>query len=247
MREVRIPKRRGEWRTIVVPGWAMKKKLRILGERVMAYVMRQPAAYVIHGFAPGRSPVTNALQHVGYKYTVSFDLKDFFDCVNSDLIRKHMFGATVWYGDVLYKGRAAQGLPSSPSVANAAALSMDNRILYFINNLNFPVVYTRYADDLTFSFDYESTRKSLLRCIPRIVTESGFLINKSKTRCQHYRSGFRTVTGVAVSMIGIHPTREVKRRLRAALHQGNKASTEGLREWMKLKLPKENHEEIKSE
>jgi hypothetical protein len=51
---------------------------------------------------------------------------------------------------ILYSGRAAQGLPSSPAAANLAGADLDAGILERLKDLDLRVVYTRYADDLSF-------------------------------------------------------------------------------------------------
>ncbi len=59
------------------------------------------------------------------------------------------------------------------------------------------LVYTRYADDLTFSGDYLSKDEVLVR-IHRIIREEGFTMNVKKTR---FLSGHKRkiITGVSVS------------------------------------------------
>jgi hypothetical protein len=131
--------------------------------------------------------------------------------------------------------RAYQGLPTSPVVANIAAVDMDTAILRKIKDKN--IVYTRYADDMCFSFnDYENV-SFLKTSVPQIVGRCGFKLNKSKTWLQDARYGKRMITGVSVDANGISSSRKVRRKLRAAIHQGNKNSAMGLTEWAKLKSP----------
>jgi hypothetical protein len=187
------------------------------------------------------------LCHVGKAFTVSFDLKDFFDTVTVEQLEKECVKG--WpilseklIGLVTVDGAARQGLPTSPHVANLAAMPMDREILeYLINPAKMPALrctYTRYADDLTFSFDTAAFLPLLLVEIPRIVSGRGFTINERKTSVQTASNGRRIVTGVAVDSDCVYAPREVRRKLRAARHQEPDGDrTRGLAEWCKLKVP----------
>jgi len=80
-------------------------------------------------------------------------------------------------------------------------------------------VYTRYADDLTFSCNSEAVAARILKEIPTLAAAHGFKINTAKTTRQHARAGHRIVTGIAATPSGILPTRQARRKLRAASHQ----------------------------
>lgn len=194
---------------------------------------------VQHGFQKGRNPVTNALCHVGYEYSLCFDLSDFFDSVTPEMVPDYVLGNSVVKAACFPDGAARQGLPTSPALANIAARNLDNEILKLQGNGRFGklFVYTRYADDLTFSFDNKYLAKTLMEKVPQIVESQGFKINPSKTKLQWAGAGRRMITGVAVDAKGIHTPREIKRRIRAAKHQNNKKQINGLSEWAKLKLP----------
>jgi RNA-directed DNA polymerase len=242
MRIIRIPKGGGKFRVIYVPDEERKAACRKVIATLSSYWFDQLG--VAHGFMPGRSPVTNAMQHVGYRYTLSFDLKDFFDSVTPNHIhclysdqKKHCF----------YRGRARQGLPSSPALANIAAIPMDTEIMKLRHGGRFGIlfVYTRYADDLTFSFDLPMVEDMLRREVPRIVESFKFQINEAKTKFQRAAAGRRIITGVAVDHKGIHPTREMKRKRRAAENRFTKSHSRywryrwhGLAEWCRLVVPK---------
>ncbi|SDG49079.1 Reverse transcriptase (RNA-dependent DNA polymerase) [Thermoanaerobacter thermohydrosulfuricus] len=242
MKIVQIPKRNGEYRTIYVPDKKEKQKFKnLLGE--LNRKAKNILSNAVHGFVPGRSPVTNALAHVGYEYTISFDLEDFFDTVTPEKVSKYLTKEEK--ETVFVDGAARQGLPTSPVVANLAAADMDKAILKWIKKTQKNIVYTRYADDLTLSFNEPELIPVIKDKIPEIVKRNGFKINEKKTRVQAAIAGRRIICGIAVDKNGIYPTREVKRRLRAALHQGKIRQAKGLEEWMKLKLPNSEKKEEK--
>ena len=105
--------------------------------------------------------------------------------------------------------------------------------------------YTRYADDLTISFHRDPSEfrfeflkgKTAMHEAVQAVLGTDFQLNRRKTHMMHASGGRRVITGVAVGNTEIYPTRAVRRKLRAARHQNNTASAQGLAEWCKLRAP----------
>jgi hypothetical protein len=92
-----------------------------------------------------------------------------------------------------------QGAPTSPALANLAALRLDRRLSGLARRAG--VVYTRYADDLTFSGgdDLAQARARFGALVAVIAGEEGFALNHRKTRLM--RRGVRQhVTGVVVNV-----------------------------------------------
>lgn len=232
---VQIPKKDGRKRVIYVPDEEEKEQLRGLLPDLNLRAQKA-AGETVHGFIHGRSPVTNALAHVGKAYTVTVDLSDFFDYVTGEKLQGKLPKKVL--EKVLVDGAARQGLPTSPAVANIAAADMDMAILRWIEKTGSAIVYTRYADDLAFSFDDPELVPVLPARIKQIVNRCGFNLNPQKVRVQYAGAGRRVICGVAVDDSGIYPTRAAKRRLRAARHQGNKGAARGLEEWCRLKRPR---------
>lgn len=235
MRIIRIPKKKsGQFRLIYIPNDDEKSSLRSIVGQLTKKAAKCCPEGVPHGFMKQKSPITNALAHVGHQYTTCFDLKDFFDSVTETHLKGKLTKEELSL--VLVDGAARQGLPTSPAVSNIAAGAMDKAILGLNDKLQF--VYTRYADDLTFSYDDINVKQLLLQEIPKIVRRCGFKINESKTRTMSAKNGRRIITGIAVDN-EIHAPRRVKRRLRAALHQNKLNAARGLAEYCLLKPPKE--------
>ena len=235
-----IPKKGGGKRVLYIPNRAEKAPLVAAAGQLARKAARLDRAGVVHGFARGRSPVTNALAHVGHAYTVSFDLADFFESVTAEKLAGKLSADELAL--VLVDGAARQGLPTSPAVANIAASDLDRAILKWVAKAEKQVIYTRYADDLTFSFDDAALIAVLRLKIPEIVGRCGFAVNERKTHVQAAVAGRRIICGVGVDDEGVHPTRWAKRHLRAAERQGNYAAAAGLEEWCELRPPKVRNE-----
>jgi hypothetical protein len=93
-------------------------------------------------------------------------------------------------------------------------------------NLGF--VYTRYADELTFSASGESLCNicNVLRRTESIVAHEGFTINEQKTRILRGKSSQLEVTGIVVNERPNISKKELK-RFRATLYQIEKDGPEG--------------------
>ncbi len=237
MKEIKISKRNGKFRTVVVPSAAQKRNQRELNPELQAKAIFMDKHGVQHGFTPCRSPVTNAKQHIGYEWTITFDIADCFDHVSWSKVSGAL--GTCNTGPCFHNDIARQGLPTSPALANIALVGLDKKIcamLYYGEAYQIGV-YTRYADDLTISTNNKGVVADSLHRVPVMAQQEGFSINPAKTEVQWSKRGRRIVTGVAVDDKGIYPTRKLKRRLRAARHQNNHNEAMGLEEWSKLKEP----------
>ena len=240
MQITKIPKGNGKFRTIYCPNAQEKYALSIFVPSLNQMAMETDAHKVAHGFLPGRSIVTNALAHVGdWQITLHFDFENFFDSVTPALAAEvpkkagenHQFRYhfTAAWNLAFPDGAARQGLPTSPAIANIAAAPFDAAVIALRDSLTPKrrilgsrgpaFIYTRYADDLTFSMNSEVVAAKLLAEIPALAAAHGFAINATKTTRQHARAGHRIVTGIAVTPSGIVPTRQARRKLRAASHQ----------------------------
>lgn len=239
MRRVEIPKKAGGTRTLYVPCPREKQQLRKL---LLAINKQQIKCCTwAHGFMPGRSVVTNAAKHVGFDYTLSMDLKDFFDHVTPERVHRVLpWAYPPKYQPLLFpKGAARQGLPTSPALANIAGHVIDWMAVFQLGSNFAPMAYTRYADDISVSYNDPSKHACVKEKITRIAESTGFRVNEKKTHLQWSGAGRRVICGVAIDADGsLHATRKARRKLRAALHQDpDSGSARGLLEWAKLKAP----------
>ncbi len=239
-----IPKRNGSLRAI----WAPRAKLKEAQRKVLrAIVEPLPVHGAAHGFVPGRSIVTNASVHVGSDVIVQADIRDFFPSVTWRRVRgvfrhggyREQVATLLamlcteapreiveWQNTRFFVALGPrclpQGAPTSPGLSNAVCWRLDRRLSGLARKLGFR--YTRYADDLTFSRpaggeNAEPRIGALLAGLDRVVRDEGFEVHPDKTRV--LRPGRRQqVTGLVVNgPAGARVPREVKRRLRAALHR----------------------------
>lgn len=180
----------------------------------------------VHGFVYGRNCRTNAEQHCDFDYTISMDLKDFFDSVKEIHLA---YLAKKEVEKTLVKGAARQGLPTSPVLSNIAMLPFDR----WAEQL--PVRYTRYADDITISGNDLEELQNCQRQIQEKLHALGFRINHKKTKLQTSKNR-RIITGLSVDK-DVRASRKSRRKLRAAIHQKNNDSKRGLQEWCSCKRP----------
>lgn len=246
-----LPKKTGGHRLISAPMPRLKKAQAWVLENILEKIALHAAA---HGFVGGRSIVSNAKPHVGADVVINLDLKDFFPTVSFPRVK----GAFVRLGyseavatalalvctepDVdeveldgtsffVAKGERhlPQGSPASPAITNLLCRRLDRRLQGLADSLGF--VYTRYADDLTFSArgDAASSKHvgKLLRGVHDIVAHEGFTVHPEKTRVMR-RGRRQEVTGVVVNE-KLGPARDDLRRFRATLYQIEKDGPAGKR------------------
>ena len=234
-KRIKIPKKNGLYRLVYSVDDDTKNELRKLLPLLERIFVKTDKLNINYGFLKGKNCVLNAFQHIGYNFTLSMDLTDFFDSVK----RHHLEGIVddVILNKCLIEGTPKQGLPTSPLLANIAFMTFDKKIFHKLQKLGLKSTYTRYADDLTFSFNNQNDSGKIQFVVAQVLRSSGFSINHRKTKLQNAKNGRRIITGIGVDKNGIHPKRKTRKKIRAAHHQKNISSLIGLLEWEKCKFP----------
>jgi len=232
-----VPKRDGTPRLISAPKPDLKNVQRWIAREITEHLPVHGAA---HGFLVGRSIATNARVHAGARILVKMDIRNFYPTVTmrrvKGLLRRAGIGEQVatlmallctespreeivTHGKTYYVATAPrslpQGAPTSPSITNALCLRLDARLTGLATKLG--ARYTRYADDLAFSFqdDTKAEIGNLLHSVAEIVKAEGFAIHPKKTRVM--RSGARQqLTGLVINKTGDDrpPARVARTRVR---------------------------------
>lgn len=200
-KEYKIPKRNGKLRIINEPYPSLKEMqtwvlVNILNPAIPKFVSSTAKAYV-----PKQSVRDNARFHKGQSKLLGLDLVDFFGSISYNQVYAifRSFGysksvSTMISNLCVMDGKLPQGSPTSPMLSNIIFQYYDNKIFDFCKAKS--IRYTRYADDLSFSGDFDT--KQIIGFIRKLFRNTTFKINDSKTRVVS-RARRQEVTGIVVN------------------------------------------------
>jgi len=231
-----IPKKNGGSRLITAPD----KKLSEIQKRLadVLYDCRTQIAKTeagsiasSYGFEKNKAPIHNARKHIGRRYVLNFDLKDFFPSIHIGRVKGFLINdrnfslnedvALLISQIACHEGSLPQGSPLSPIIANMVAQILDRRLRKFANIAR--CSYTRYVDDITFSTNLREFPKDVAEFtkgnwqigtpLEKVIKRAGYQINHQKTRMQqsHQR---QMVTGLTVNSKPM-PNIDYRKRTRA--------------------------------
>jgi retron-type reverse transcriptase len=229
--EFTIPKRTGGMRKIAAPKPELKKVQSVILRRILAKLRAHDAAMA---FERRRSIVTHARAHAKKAVVVRIDVKDFFGSIREKRVRA-FFMAIGWEKDAAalltelctYRGVLPQGAPTSPRLANLVSHQMDARLSGLAKKRG--AVYTRYADDLTFSFESDAGDRVLVGATELILRDYDLQIHMKKKLRIRRRHQQQLVTGLVVND-GVRMPRRTRRWLRAVEHHLKTGKTATLSE-----------------
>ncbi|RSB81639.1 RNA-directed DNA polymerase [Rhizobium pisi] len=241
----RIPKRTKGFREISQPAVEVKALQRGLIEVLLRNLPMHEAATA---YRVGMSIKDNALRHAGDGPILKMDFKDFFPSIKPrdwsayckqtgvlmDPVEIQLTSLLLFQrpkdSSVL---RLAIGAPSSPFLSNALMFEFDKAITEAVAKDH--VVYSRYADDLTFSAPRTGhlvNVEKIVRATLRALEYPTLTVNDDKTTRVTRKYG-RKVTGLTLTNDGkVSIGHERKRFIRAAVHHASlgKLSTASLGE-----------------
>ena len=208
-----ILKKNGKERVINEPLPSLKEIQDWILKEILVKISISPYA---KAYVTGRSIKDNARFHRRQNKVLTMDLKNFFPSITFGRIL-NVFKKVGYRESVAVmlanlcclNNELPQGAPTSPALSNIIASGLDYKIADFLKGKD--VRYTRYADDLTFSGDFNEG--DTIKHIERIVCRQGFNVNHSKTRVRK-RNQRQEVTGVVVNE-KLQVSRELRRRIRS--------------------------------
>ena len=224
----RIPKRKHGFRVIAQPSKELKDYQRYF-ETVFSLSVHDRAM----AYRKGKSIKDNALAHRKNSYLLKLDLVNFFNSITPSLLwniwsKNGNLPCTEdqkWIEKLLFwnskdKLLLSVGAPSSPLISNFCMFFFDEALSVYCKAQG--IIYTRYADDLTFSTNLKDILFSLPSNVHDLLQEhfSGDLvINQSKTIFSS-KAHNRHVTGLTITNdSAISLGRERKRYIKHKVHQ----------------------------
>lgn len=227
-RDFEIKKRNGKRRSISEPLPSLKEIQLWILKNILYKVKVSPYA---KAYKPKVKITENLRFHKNQKKVFTLDLKNFFPSIKFVEVEKIFWklGYSKSVSNMLAKlcckeGSLPQGAPTSPYLSNIYFHSADIEISEYCNR--FGIRYTRYADDLSFSGDFDE--KALFTVVSFVTNLFRLSINSDKTKLMTTNMR-QTVTGIVVNQkaqVVFHKRNE----LRQAMYYIQKF---GLKEHMK--------------
>lgn len=181
------------------------------------YLCKQELPTCVKGFVQGESYISYLEPHIGARFFIRIDIKNFFPSITSDII-KETFSHLISFdteeekekildlvSDICtYEGVLPQGVPTSPMISNIVMARIDQRITKYCQILG--ITYTRYADDMLFSsetFNFK-TKKWFVKKIKHILASRYLNVNYNKLK---FGESEISLNGYVVSNTGIRLSR----------------------------------------
>jgi RNA-directed DNA polymerase len=235
-----IEKRNGGDRWIAQPAVETKHIQRWLINNVLSSLPVHQAAMA---YKVGSSIALNAELHSKNSYLAKFDFTNFFNSIKYHNIVNFF---TENFGEIFDKLDIANmarivcvrevgaglclsiGAPSSPLLSNAILYNFDEQVNEWCQKRM--MVYTRYADDLTFSTNVKGACADIDQFLKSILSDldnPALRLNEKKT--VHSSKKFRRqITGLVINNEGsVSLGRERKRNISASIHKFKTGILEG--------------------
>lgn len=245
-----IPKKSGGTRHIAAPKTHLKAAQRQILEHILQKV---EISDLSHGFIKSRSVLTSAKAHsTSPDLLINIDLENFFPTITFERVRGlyQSFGYSGYIASLLamictycermpleIKGEIKyiktsdrilpQGSPASPMITNIICRNIDKRINGLCEKLG--VTYTRYADDMSFSYTGNTDEfaiGSFLNSINKIIEAEGFHMKKEKTHILR-KSNRQYITGIVINNEEIGVPKKWVKILKASIHNAQKLKASG--------------------
>jgi hypothetical protein len=206
-----IDKRSGGKRIVCHPA----RELKPLQHYFLHEVLHElPVHSSATAYVKGSSIKRNAQEHVASRVILKLDFVDFFNSLkvsnwqtyaavhfsNWSSEEVEFSSRILFWGARSYSPKClAVGAPTSPHLSNALMFDVDEKLHAYAAHSG--LVYTRYADDITFSAQAEIDRAAVIKTVEQTLAQARYTrvrLNEDKTKL--VSNGFhRRVTGLVLT------------------------------------------------
>lgn len=247
-RVVEIAKHGGGKRRLEIPDERTKEIQATVLRRLFSAIRSHSAAC---GFERATSIVNAATPHVGRRVVIKLDIRRFFQSTTDDRVLA-WFQSVGWSQEAAqllthlttWDGHLPQGAPTSPRLSNLINAPLDEALLRLAEKHK--GAYTRYADDITFSFNFRSGRRArgIIQAARRILRSFGYAMHGGRKLKVLRKNQRQSVLGLVVNDRIALP-RHKRRWLRAVRHRRDQTgqcslSDQQLQGWESLQQMIEN-------
>lgn len=222
----KIKKSNGKLRTIYDPSPTLRTFQYLALTKIFNQVTTPDYLWA---FEQGRSIPQMAAKHINKQVVLSYDVKNYFESIHSDLLLKLFEGMGItdkaaWMLAQVctYKYFLPQGALTSPKLSNLITMvSFGPSIKMFCDEKKYTL--TIYADDITISSDKILTPEEIAEIgsvVHTALSQYGFRVNNKKTKVMSYARR-QWVCGCVVNE-KVNLLREDRLKLRAIIHNLSK-------------------------
>ena len=210
-------KKNGGKRLINNPSHDLKNIQRKINRKIL---QRVPLPYFFHGSVVGRSPKTNAINHIGKPFLLTLDIKNFYPNIHHSKVYRIFLdiGCANDIAQILtrlttFNGALAQGFPTSSSLANLALINIASRLdgIKQQHQLDISI----YQDDLAISGGLRIPK--LKNLIKNIFEQEGFELHIGDKQKHMPFGSHQEVTGYTVNK-KVNVSKKYYRDLRKTVH-----------------------------
>jgi RNA-directed DNA polymerase len=197
------PKKDSTRRQIAEPDAPLK---RVQHEIIARYFQAERPHTAATAYQKGKSTTDHVWAHAGAEVIVTADLQDFFPTTRADRVEEW------WRGRVdddmarlltlltTLHGGLPQGAPTSPGLSNFVNRDLDERLARRAEAAGSR--YTRYCDDLAFSWPNGRPPADFQNGVRATLHEFGYALHPDKGWCVYRRGDEPEITGVILTRRG---------------------------------------------
>ena len=216
-RNFRVPKGNGKMRKISAPLPLLKGVQSFILSEILCKLSCHPCA---KAYIKKHSLKDNAKFHRNQPKLLKVDIRDYFPSLRVE--RVYTFFVELGYSKTLsglfaslctLSGGLPQGAPTSPYLSNLLTTELDRQLFEYCRD-NGSLRYTRYADDISISGNFEAC--DVISKVYKMIEQNGLLPNKKKTHVISSNMQ-QNVTGIVVNK-KLQVPKNYRKRIRSDIY-----------------------------
>ena len=228
-RTYQIKKGNQRVREICAPTGELKKLQRTL---LLNYLNHLPVYPSCYAFQKGGTIKNHANIHSYSRILLTVDLKNFFGSTRASRVQRY-FEEQQWTGHALkvlnkltcFRGCLPQGAPTSPMLSNAVNYELDVALNELAQQSR--AMYSRYCDDLAFSWQLENEPRSFRSEAEGILDRFGYQIQMEKGWNLQRTKDQPEITGIKIkSGFNLAPAQKTTDEIKRLRRKSNKSEKE---------------------